>query len=111
MRLFIDVRASNLNASAFNAYIKFVSQATITAAGQGAITDLDGNAITKEGWYNFTQRSPGGDGARFIVDNGKITGIELILTDNAFGDSNALLNKIQDPGARCQLRRRLASIT
>jgi VCBS repeat-containing protein len=101
IRMTIDMRASYLDASTFNAYIKFVSQATITAAGSTPLTDLDGTVITSEGWYDFTQRTPGGDGARFIVDpaTNKITAIALIITDNAFGDNDLLRNRIFDPGS------------
>jgi len=44
------------------------------------------------------QRTAGGDGARFIVKNGKITAIELTLTDNAFGDNDMADGRIADPG-------------
>jgi len=44
------------------------------------------------------QRFPGGDGARFVTSNGMITAIELILTDNAFGDSDMAEGRITDPG-------------
>ena len=98
VRMYIDIRAAGLDASTFNRYIKFVSRDAITAAGAAGLVDLDGRAITREGWYDFTQRKPDGDGARFVLENGKIIGIELIITDNAFGDSDRRANRILDPG-------------
>jgi len=109
VRMFIDMRAAALDPATFNAYIKFVSAATITAAApSGGLVDLDGNAITTEGWYNFSQRVPDGDGARFIIENGKISGIELIITDNSFGDNDLQADRIFDPGAPVLLPQELA---
>jgi hypothetical protein len=99
VRIYIDLRASGLTTADFNRYIKFVSAGAIAAAGPAGLVDLDGRAITQEGWYDFTQRTPGGDGARFVTDAaGTILGIELILTDNAFGDNDLSANRIFDPG-------------
>jgi hypothetical protein len=97
VRMFIDMRASGLDASTFNAYVKYVSQEAIDASGD--LLDLSGTLVSTPGWYDFTQRTPGGDGARFVVSGGKIQGIEMILTDNAFGDNDPSLNRILDPGA------------
>lgn len=98
VRLSIDMRAANLDASQFNGYIKHVSDAAIAAAGAQGLRDLDGNLITKSGWYDFTRRTPDGDGAKFIVNNGKIDSVELIITDQAFGDNDLQINQILDPG-------------
>lgn len=98
VRMVIDMRAAQLDANEFNSYIKFVSQKAIDAAGATPLKDLQGNAITKEGWYDFTQRTENGDGARFIIEAGKIVAVELILTDNAFGDNDLQANRIFDPG-------------
>ncbi|MDD2727967.1 cadherin-like domain-containing protein, partial [Malikia sp.] len=98
VRLLIDIRAAGLTTQEVNGYIKYVSREAIDSLG--TLVDLDGNAITQAGWYDFTQRQSGGDGARFIDENGdgKIDYIELIITDNAFGDNDATLGKIFDPG-------------
>jgi len=98
VRLAIDMRAANLDASQFNGYIKHVSDAAIAAAGAQGLRDLDGNLITKSGWYDFTRKTPEGDGAKFIVNNGKIDSVELIITDQAFGDNDLVINRILDPG-------------
>jgi hypothetical protein len=92
------MRAANLDASQFNGYIKHVSDAAIAAAGAQGLRDLDGNLITKSGWYDFTRKTPEGDGAKFIVNNGKIDSVELIITDQAFGDNDLVINRILDPG-------------
>ena len=93
----IDVRAAGLTTADVNAYIKYVSAASLAA---GSVVDLDGNAITQPGWYDFTRRDPNSDadGARFVVENGKIVGIELMFTDNAFGDNDMAVGRIFDPG-------------
>ncbi|TLU82602.1 MAG: hypothetical protein FDX21_08955, partial [Chlorobium sp.] len=96
VRVLIDVRASGLTTADANAYIKYVSADAIVAMPH--LVDLDGNLITKAGWYDFTQRVAGGDGARFILEGNKIVEIELIITDNAFGDNNSAANQIYDPG-------------
>ena len=84
-----------------------------------ALTDLDGNIITKAGWYDFTRRSEDGDGGRFIYgtytnENGwtisttndpsteegevqRIIGLELRFTDNMFGDKDPTPYVITDP--------------
>jgi VCBS repeat-containing protein len=98
----IDISRSGLAEGAFNAYLKYVSQDVIAAAG-GTLTDLDGQSIQKAGWYDFMQRQDAngnyhGDGARFVVKNGKIMAVQLTFTDNAFGDSNMAANMITDPG-------------
>ena len=104
VRILIDIQASGLGLDQVNGYIKYVSQQAIDASGQ--LVDLDGRAITRAGWYDFTQREPGGDGARFIDENsdGLIDYIELIITDNAFGDNDATLDKIFDPGTPVLIR-------
>jgi len=98
VRILIDIRASGLTTKDVNGYIKYISQEAIDAAG-GHLIDLDGKEITKAGWYDFTQRKAGGDGARFLSNaDGKIEYIELTITDNAFGDNDPTVGKILDPG-------------
>ena len=101
VRVLIDVRASDLSTANANAYIKYVSaQAILDAQAKSIVLhDLDGHAITDAGWYDFTQRTPGGDGALLHFDtNNKLVEIELIITDNAFGDNDLRDNHIFDPG-------------
>ena len=97
VRVYIDVSAAGLAAGTFTGYIKYVSAESLSQAG-GTLYDLDGKPITQAGWYDFTQRTPGGDGARIVTQNGKIVGIELIITDNQFGDDNMAVDRILDPG-------------
>ena len=105
--IFIDTRASNLTQDDVNSFVKFVSQETLEAAdlrGQ-PLEDLDGNPITQEGWYDFTQRRNNngelmGDGANLIFNSlGQLQGINLTLTDNQFGDNDPISMQISDPGA------------
>ncbi len=98
----IDI--SRAGESSFNGYMKYISADTINAykaAGLPLIT-LDGEKLTsatQAGWYDYTQRTKGGDGAWFIKDAaGKITKIAMIITDNSFGDDNLAGNEISDPG-------------
>ena len=105
--IYIDTRASNLKKSEVNSYIKFVSQTSIEQAQKNGqpLSDLDGNRIAREGWYDFTQRRGAdnkliGDGANLIFNrHGLLQGIKLTLTDNRFGDNNPAEMKISDPGA------------
>ena len=70
-----------------------------TADGQ-ALTTLTGQVITQAGWYDFTQVTDGGDGARYITnDDGRIVGVELNFTANLFGDKTPDDKFITDPGA------------
>ena len=98
VKVLIDVRASGLTTDDANAYIKYVSAEAIAAIP--SLLDLHGTPITKAGWYDFTRLDPqsDNDGARFVIENGKIVGIELILTDNAFGDNDPVVGQIYDPG-------------
>jgi hypothetical protein len=101
----IDISRASLDEGYFNAYLKYV---TVPEGATDFQADLDGNAITQSDWYDFTRRtdpSTGeyvGDGAVFAVRDGKIVAIELYLTDNAFGDNDAGLNRIFDPGMPVQ---------
>ncbi|MDD5214178.1 MAG: Ig-like domain-containing protein [Methylococcales bacterium] len=99
----VKIDISRSGETNFNGYMKYVSADTINAyknAGLPLVT-LDGEALTMEkqaGWYDFTQRSEGGDGAKFIKDaSGKITDIEIVITDNQFGDDDIASNQITDP--------------
>jgi hypothetical protein len=97
LRVLIDVSAAQMAEDSFNAYMKYVSADAFAVLPQGTL-DNAGTPITGAGWYDFTQRVAGGDGARFITAAGKLTAIELIITDNAFGDNNLALGLVTDPG-------------
>lgn len=99
----IKIDISRAGESDFNGYMKYVSADTINAykkAGLPLVT-LDGEALTtakQAGWYDYTQRVSGGDGAHFLKDaSGKITDIEIVITDNQFGDDDIASNQITDP--------------
>jgi Ca2+-binding RTX toxin-like protein len=97
----IDISRAGMTGHDFNGYMRYVSQDSIDAyAATGkTLVGLDGTSITSPGWYDYTQRTPGGDGARFVYDgNGKIIAIKIIFTDNSFGDDSPVLNRIVDPG-------------
>lgn len=93
-RVVIDISNTQTAAGTFTRYMKYVDATAVTAG----VFDLDNQRITAPGWYDFTQRTAGGDGARFITAGGIITGIELIITDNAFGDNDPTVGRIFDPG-------------
>jgi VCBS repeat-containing protein len=97
VRVLIDISRSGLDEGYFNGYMKYVSASALAAAG-GTLQDLDGRPITSSGWYDFMQRTPGGDGARYVVQGGKIMAIELIITDNRFGDNDWTVGRVFDPG-------------
>ena len=100
----IDISRANIPTTGlgFNLYRKYISASTISAYGDAGIDlkDLSGNTITTAGWFDFTQRTPGGDGAQFrdFDNDGKVDAIILTLTDNSFGDNNPIANKLRDPG-------------
>ena len=100
-KVIIDVSRAAEN---FNAYLKYVSAQTIEFynAAENSLITLDGEKLTsasQAGWYDFTQRTPNGDGARFVkAADGTVQQIEIILTDNAFGDDNPASNHFIDPG-------------
>lgn len=110
VRVYIDVENTGLLEGDLNAYLKFVSQEAIDAAGSVPLRDLDGRAILAPGWFDFTRRQDAdgnyvGDGARFVIRDGRIVGIELIITDNAFGDNDPNASRIFDPGVPVRLER------
>lgn len=100
--IFIDNSAAGLPSNYFDRYYTYISEEIISnylAAGL-ELRSLDGellNDIGQAGWYDFTQRTPGGDGGRFITRDGKIIGVEITFTDNAFGDDDPTVNRIVDP--------------
>ncbi|MFN6052914.1 MAG: Ig-like domain-containing protein, partial [Planctomycetia bacterium] len=100
----IDISRANIPTTGlgFNLYRKYISANTISAYADAGIslTDLSGNIITTEAWYDFTQRTPGGDGATFrdFNNDGKVDAVILTLTDNSFGDNNPIANRLRDPG-------------
>jgi hypothetical protein len=94
-KILINITNAGLDKGAFNHYMVYISADTINSYAEAGkpLKDLDGNALTntaQAGWYDFTARTPGGDGARYITENGKITGIEITSTDGAFGDVSAV---------------------
>ena len=100
----IDISNANIPAGTFgfSMYRKHLTANTIADYSDAGITlnDLSGNIITTPGWYDYTQRTPGGDGAIFkdFNNDGKLDAIILTFTDNAFGDDNPSANKLTDPG-------------
>jgi hypothetical protein len=100
----IDISRANIPTTGlgFNLYRKLISASTLSDYFDAGIslTDLAGVPITTAGWYDFTQRTPGGDGASFkdFNNDGKVDAIILTLTDNSFGDNNPIANRLRDPG-------------
>ena len=103
VRLSINISEAAVPEDGFSGYMKYISADVIIAAQQAGVllTTFDGETLSETsqaGWYDFMQRTPGGDGARFIVQDGIIVSIELILTDNAFGDVDFTIGRLTDPG-------------
>jgi hypothetical protein len=114
VRIYIDVENAGLREGDLNAYLKYVSQDVIDAAGPGPLRDLEGRVILEPGWFDFTRKQDAdgnyvGDGARFVTEDGRIVGIELIITDNAFGDNDPSVGRIFDPGVPVRLERSFAA--
>ncbi|MFM7135836.1 MAG: invasin domain 3-containing protein [Planctomycetota bacterium] len=105
-------RGGTGGAAALTAARKFVSATTIsqyTTVGV-SLRDLDGNVITRSGWYDFTARDRNNDGIYdtdgvIFVDfqlpgqpgSGIVDAVVVILTDNAFGDDDPTLHRVVDP--------------
>lgn len=103
IRMTIDISRSGVKEGDFIAYYKYIStQAIESAKAAGVeIRTLDGQLVSETsqaGWYDFTRRTVDGDGAEFVVRDGKIVAIDLILTDNAFGDVDFIVGRFADPG-------------
>jgi hypothetical protein len=100
LQISLDVSRAKIEASLLNRYMKWISQETINAyaTAQLPLNDLLGQTISQPGWYDFTQRTPNGDGARYIIKQGLIEAIEIILTDNQFGDIDPRKDVVIDPG-------------
>ncbi|MFN6054248.1 MAG: hypothetical protein ACK47R_25750, partial [Planctomycetia bacterium] len=100
----IDISNANIPTGTFGftMYRKYITQQTLDDYSLAGITltSLDNQVVTTPGWYDYTQRTPGGDGAQFkdFNNDGKVDAIIITLTDNAFGDDNPVRNKIVDPG-------------
>ena len=96
IKVTIDVSTANITfgPNGLNKYIKHVSQAGLP------LVNLDGTTVTTAGWYDYTQRVAGGDGAKFYdFDNdGKLEALVLTFTANAFGDDTPVSNIVVDPG-------------
>ena len=105
VRISIDVSLAEISAKDFNAYYKYVSTLALSEYLKENIIlrDLDGEPIMQAGWYDFTRRTEGGDGVSFISKDGIIIAIDIILTDNSFGDNDATVGRIFDPGAPLQI--------
>ena len=72
----------------------------VRTADGAALTTLTGEVIDRAGWYDFTQQTDGGDGARYLKnEEGRIIGVELNFTANMFGDKTPGDDEITDPGA------------
>ncbi|MFN6052928.1 MAG: beta strand repeat-containing protein, partial [Planctomycetia bacterium] len=100
----IDISNANISTSTFgfSLYRKYISQQTLNDYSLAGITltSLDNQAVATPGWYDYTQRTPGGDGATFrdFNNDGKLDAMIITLTDNAFGDDSPVRNNIVDPG-------------
>ena len=89
------------------------NQLLITTADGNPLTTLDGEVITSAGYYDFTRQGDSGDGGELIYDDtGEyIAGVRIHLTDNMFGDNNAALNVIRDPGVAGEILPELGGST
>ena len=102
IKISIDISQAKLPASYFDSYYSYISSEVINNyldAGLELRT-LDGELLSRPdqaGWYNYTQTAEGGDGARYTVKNGIIQTVEIIFTDNQFGDNDPSLNAVADP--------------
>ncbi|MGA1619263.1 MAG: VCBS domain-containing protein, partial [Pirellulales bacterium] len=99
-RFSLDISRTNESTDSFVAFVKWIDQATIDRYADASLElrDLDGAVISDVGWYDFTQRVPGGDGVAIGSNGGTVLYLDYIITDNSFGDSNPAVGVIDDPG-------------
>jgi uncharacterized repeat protein (TIGR01451 family) len=99
-RFTLDISRTGETVDTFMAFYKWIDQDVIDdyAAAGIALLDLDGNEITQVGWYDFTRRTPDGDGVAIGTDGNGVLVLDYIITDNSFGDSDLTVGKITDPG-------------
>ena len=100
--VFIDNSAAELPSNYFNRYYTYISEDIIARYAKAGLQlrTLDGKLLTnanQAGWYDYTQRTPGGDGGRYLTKAGKIIGVTITFTDNLFGDDDPTANRIEDP--------------
>ena len=108
VKVYIDLSSAGLTRETANSYMKYISQDVIDAYATASLPlqDLDGAVIGTSGWYDFTAKTDEdgnriSDGALFVYDGSNpddITGMEIVFTDNAFGDNSTTVDRILDPG-------------
>jgi len=88
------------------------------------LTLLNGELVTKTGYYDFTRRNGEGDGVEFIyeriaerdpqtgeeVEKDYIVGMRFYIRDNMYGDNMVAEGKIRDPGSSIRRMRELGKV-
>jgi hypothetical protein len=109
-RFTVDISRTGETTETFMGFVKWIDQATINAYAVAGLplNTLDGLPITREGWVDFTQRVPGGDGVTITNADGNILLLQYTITDNAFGDNDLRTGYINDPGMPVFLQREIS---
>jgi VCBS repeat-containing protein len=99
-RFTIDLSRSGEAPAGYLGFVKWVDPLTIERYRDAGLQllDLDGQAITAPGWADFSRRASGGDGALLVSDVSGRLWLDIVVTDNRFGDSDTTVGRITDPG-------------
>lgn len=98
-RFTIDISRSGESERSYLGFVKWVDASTIERyRGAGMpLHDLDGRTIDQPGWIDFTRRAPDGDGALLVrTADGRLL-LDIVITDNRFGDSDTTAGRLADP--------------
>jgi VCBS repeat-containing protein len=99
-RFTIDLSRSGEAPAGYLGFVKWVDPLTIERYRDAGLQllDLDGQAITAPGWADFSRRASGGDGALLVSDVSGCLWLDIVVTDNRFGDSDTTVGRITDLG-------------
>lgn len=99
-RFTIDLSRTGEALAGYLGFVKWIDQATIERYQSAGLqlVDLDGQAIQAPGWIDFSRRPGGGDGALLVTDGNGGLWLDIVITDNRFGDSDTAVGRIADPG-------------
>lgn len=98
-RFTIDISRSGESERSYHGFVKWVDAATIEHYRESGmpLRDLEGRTIDQPGWIDFTRRTPDGDGALLTrTADGRLL-LDVVITDNRFGDSDTAAGRLADP--------------
>jgi len=95
----IDISRSGESEHSYLGFVKWVDAATIERYRDAGtpLLDLQGRSVEVPGWIDFTRRTPEGDGAQLVrTADGRLL-LDILITDNRFGDNDIAAGRLADP--------------